>query len=127
MSTTEELTEATLSKDGTAPVNIQGKTHEFTATTEAGCRARLLKHRRVRPVFAEGGVVAGFDQVSHVGMPEAMQAQLPGQPDGIPCRRKRVSKEPKDMRAPRSLGHRAEDRSAVWNCCRMPPGIQALS
>lgn len=35
MSTTEELIEATVNKDGTANVNIQGTTHEFTATTEA--------------------------------------------------------------------------------------------
>ncbi|MEU3333049.1 MinD/ParA family protein [Glutamicibacter creatinolyticus] len=43
MSTTEELIEATVNKDGTATVTIEGKTHEFTATTEAAARAKTVE------------------------------------------------------------------------------------
>lgn len=43
MSTTEELIEATVNKDGTATVSIQGTTHEFTAATEAAARAQTVE------------------------------------------------------------------------------------
>ena len=43
MSTTEELIEATVNKDGTATVNIQGSTHEFTAANEAAARAQTVE------------------------------------------------------------------------------------
>lgn len=43
MSTTEELIEATVTKDGTATVNIQGTTHEFTAANEAAARAQTVE------------------------------------------------------------------------------------
>src|SRR5699024_4889025 len=42
MSTTEELIEATVNKDGTATVTIEGKTHEFTADDEAAARAKTV-------------------------------------------------------------------------------------
>ena len=43
MSTTEELIEATVTKDGTATVTIQGTTHEFTAASEAAARAQTVE------------------------------------------------------------------------------------
>lgn len=43
MSTIEELIEATVTKDGTATVNIQGTSHEFTAATEAAARAQTVE------------------------------------------------------------------------------------
>jgi len=43
MSTTEELIEATVNKDGTATVSIQGMTHEFTAASEAAARAQTVE------------------------------------------------------------------------------------
>lgn len=52
MSTTEELIEATVNKDGTATVNILGTTHEFTADSEAAARAETVelvsKHAKQR-------------------------------------------------------------------------------
>ncbi|MGX1751345.1 AAA family ATPase [Glutamicibacter protophormiae] len=43
MSTTEELIEGTVTKDGTATVTIQGTTHEFTAASEAAARAQTVE------------------------------------------------------------------------------------
>lgn len=43
MSTTEELIEATVNKDGTATVNIQGSIHEFTAASEVAARAQTVE------------------------------------------------------------------------------------
>ncbi|ALQ32540.1 ATPase [Arthrobacter sp. YC-RL1] len=43
MSSTEELIEATVTKDGTATVNILGTTHEFTAASEAAARAETVE------------------------------------------------------------------------------------
>lgn len=52
MSTTEELIEATVNKDGTATVNILGTTHEFTTDSEAAARAETVelvsKHAKQR-------------------------------------------------------------------------------
>lgn len=52
MSTTEDLIEATVTKDGTATVNIQGTTHEFTTDSEAAARAQTVelvsKHAKQR-------------------------------------------------------------------------------
>ena len=43
MSTTEDLIEATVTKDGTATVNIQGIIHEFTAASEAAARVEIVE------------------------------------------------------------------------------------
>ncbi|ALD65263.1 ATPase [Arthrobacter sp. LS16] len=43
MSTTEELIQATVNKDGTATVSIQGTTHEFTAANEAAARVQTVE------------------------------------------------------------------------------------
>ncbi|RBL98912.1 ATPase [Glutamicibacter soli] len=52
MSTTEELIEATVNKDGTATVNIQGIIHEFAADSESAARVETVelvsKHAKQR-------------------------------------------------------------------------------
>ena len=55
MSTTEELIEATVTKEGAATVSIQGTTHEFTAVSEAAARTQTVELASKLAIAQHGG------------------------------------------------------------------------
>lgn len=98
MSTTEEFIEATVTKDGTSTVTIQGIIHEFTAASEAAARAQTVelvsKHATERGTSVRAVMHDGHGswpvKVHPDGSVEPDTATPPARSDKPAARRRRV-------------------------------------